>query len=380
MEEIRDKQFPDNYPGDAIRILEAMSFPNTPVYLLGSMSIRSQQYAGDYDAYQRVKRNNASDADAVKGLVADFQAIVKRLQSMPVYIGDIKSGVVDDWRVLPKDAYIEGKRVVGFNRLDSLKRLDALAEAKVITPAEKKDATKLVEGIKTPVDFLLAKKELKYHVVRWTPHDIRNGFTTLRDGRRFTLGEAFASPILTKMDVIGLVQNNRYTDFSMIYEFYNKRTFLNKFKEDVYRSLQDDILLYRHLGNPFKVLKRQFALAKYTNKLGVVKRLTPILNSDLGRLYVILGDIGTLIAVLESKGKHDMNIVRYEIDQFKSRMANIYTLKDFLKGEHTILGELNAVLKMKSTKSIVAKLTAIHERLSGYLNKHTPVIKSSGGA
>jgi hypothetical protein len=97
---------------------------------------------------------------------------------------------------------------------------------------------------------------------------------------------------------------------------------------------------------------------------------------------VILGDIGTLIAVLESKGKHDMNIVRYEIDQFKSRMANIYTLKDFLKGEHTILGELNAVLKMKSAKSIVAKLTAIHERLSGYLNRNTPTLgnKSSEGA
>ena len=372
--EDKAKEFPDNYPADAVEILETMGFSGSPIMLFGSMSLRSQQYAGDYDGFQKVRRNGSVDT-VVKDLVKDFQGIIKNLQSMPVYIGDIKSGVIEEWRVLPKASRVEGKKIIGFNKLDSQKVLDALYSQKVITEAERNKASKLVDSIQTPVQFLLAKKELKFHIVRWTPNDVIQGFQHLRDGRKFTLAEAFTTPTITKLDVIGLVQNNRYTDFSMIYEFYAGKKFLNANYEDVLQTLKDDILLYKHEGNPFKVLKRQFALAKLNNNKAKLKKLTPILNSDLGRLYVIMGDVGTLLEILESHKKIKLPIVRYEIDQFKSRMANIYTLKDFLKNEHTILSDIDSALKTTSHKNMVTKLTHIKELLQKYLKDNTPVIK-----
>ena len=54
------KEYPDNYPADAVRILDAMSFGKGLV-LLGSMSLRSQQYAGDYDGFEQVKMKGPVD-------------------------------------------------------------------------------------------------------------------------------------------------------------------------------------------------------------------------------------------------------------------------------------------------------------------------------
>ena len=51
------KQFPQDYPRDALAILDAMSFTDgKSVMLLGSMSIRNQQYANDYDTYEICKK------------------------------------------------------------------------------------------------------------------------------------------------------------------------------------------------------------------------------------------------------------------------------------------------------------------------------------
>jgi len=45
------KEYPTNYPADAIAVLDSMSVTKGKgVELVGSMSLRSQQYAGDYDA------------------------------------------------------------------------------------------------------------------------------------------------------------------------------------------------------------------------------------------------------------------------------------------------------------------------------------------
>ena len=100
----------------------------------------------------------------------------------------------------------------------------------------------------------------------------------------------------------------------------------------------------------------------------------PILNSDLGRLYVIQSDLGTLIGVLEDGTNLKMDTIRYEIDQFKARLANIYGIKAFLRGEHAILGRLNAIVKSSSVKQMIAGLTECKETLTKYLNDATPVV------
>jgi hypothetical protein len=50
------KKYPSQYPEDAVKVLNAMSFSNgKDIMIMGSSSLQSQKYAGDYDAYEIVK-------------------------------------------------------------------------------------------------------------------------------------------------------------------------------------------------------------------------------------------------------------------------------------------------------------------------------------
>ena len=80
--ETAPKSYPENYPSDALDILDAMSFSGgKDVKILGSMSIRSQQYAGDYDAYELVKKSG-DKSTILKQLAHQFQEIIKGLGRM----------------------------------------------------------------------------------------------------------------------------------------------------------------------------------------------------------------------------------------------------------------------------------------------------------
>ena len=367
------KSYPGNYPADAVAILDAMCFTDGKgLKVLGSMSLRSQQYAGDYDGYEVVKLNEDSDEEALNKLAAKFKVIIKRLRGMKdVYIGDCKAGVIEEWRVLPRSAKVLNGKVEGYNAVASRKKVDELSRAGIITREEAKSAMELLKSPISPTELILAKGKLKFHLVRWTPQQILDGKQTLRDKRVYTLQEAFNSPTISKLDVIGLVQRNRFTDFSVIYEFQNKGKVLNPDEIDIEASLEENILLYKAENNPFKVLKRKFALAKFKGDEQAIKRLSEVLNSDLGRIYHVLGDIGTLKSLLEDHSNQPMEKIRYEIDQFKNRLANVYTLDDYLKREPTILGQLNAALKAPRKDLMLARLEEVSTALEAVLQKNS---------
>jgi hypothetical protein len=95
------KDYPVGYSEDALNILRTMSFTNGKnIRIVGSMSLRSQIYAGDFDADETVSINGTKDL-VVRDLVRKFKNIVKNIQSIPnTYIGDIKSGSIEEWIII----------------------------------------------------------------------------------------------------------------------------------------------------------------------------------------------------------------------------------------------------------------------------------------
>lgn len=220
MDILERKQYPSQYPKEAVKVLDTMAFDKSNIMIGGSASLKSQQYAGDYDASEKV------DAP-LPSLVKGFQTIIRNLKKY--YIGDIKCGVYND-------------------------------------------------------------------KVRWTPDEVLKGFQIIQ-GHRFTLEEGFQSG-RTKVDVIAKVKG-RYTDFSMIYYFSVNGKPLNEEPKDPIKAIKDDIKLLQKQGETFKVLKRQFSLAKINNNTKELKRLSDIFNSDRGKLYKLLSDVRTLGDLLE---------------------------------------------------------------------------------
>ena len=364
-----EKDFPEAYPADAVKILEAMSFSDG-LLLVGSMSLRSQVYAGDYDGYEVVKMKGSEDS-VVSKLASRFKEMVRSLQKMKdVYIGDIKSGVVDEWRVIPMAAKIEKDKVVGYDAKKSHAVVEHLLKERIIDSKEASDAMKLLPAKMKPLDLLEARNNLKYHIVRWKPEDVLRGSKKLVDGRTFTLEESFVTPGIAKMDVIALVNNSRYTDFSVIYQFQIGDRILNEEPIKIDQSLRENIIGLKAEGNYFKAMKRMFALAKYTGDNVGLEALHNALNSDLGRIYHVLGDINTLVDLLERQPGISLDKTRFEIDQFIGRLANIYTLKDFIKDEAGFHKEIRKLVTLPRP-ALLNGLKGLSKELNDVLQYHS---------
>ena len=202
----------------------------------------------------------------------------------------------------------------------------------------------------TPEQWVIVKKDIRPHIIRWKPSDVEKGYQILRTGRKYTLEEAFTSPVIAKLDVVGWVQGSRFAEFSMIYKFVNKGKVLNNYKMDVEQELKESILYYSLSNRWFKVTKRMFSYARFHDDDRSLKDLTPILNSDVGRLYIILSDIQTIQGLLDSEFDIPKEKILFELDQLRGRFANIYAIPHFLRIEFQIVKLLDNALKSVDAK------------------------------
>lgn len=359
------KNWSSNYSNDAKTIINSISFENgMGVIVLGSNSLRSQLFPADFDIYQEVRLKKQQEPRALHYLTKEFQRIIRHLKTVPnLYIGDIKAGLVEQWRILQRATYWNGNRVVNYNQQIALHNLEIIKN--LIPNLDYNTILKLLTPVPSLDDYSKLRELCKYHIVRWKADDIMNGKVKLLDGSFMTLEEAFKSPIIAKLDVIGFVENSRYMEFAIIYQFFNGYTCLNPDEINITRSLKENIELYMHEQNYFKVLKRLYALAKHKHNEKIVEQLTPILNSDMGILYQIISDINTLILVLSNTKAKDKGKIHFEIDQFINRLSNVYQFKDYLKNEQAILRDIKI-----ATSSSLPILSKIIEPLRDALNNH----------
>jgi hypothetical protein len=162
-----EKEFPRNYPSSVVDILEAMSLSGGKgMRVIGSASLRSIQFVGDYDANETIQ---GSPEKVAKGL----QGVVRKLQKLPdVIIGDIKcGGTMDEPLRWTPAQIIAGKN--GHTTLteavsqDAMKKIDAVGlvggryvELSVVYlfPRESLDNKALAGILKEEIKAQLAEK------------------------------------------------------------------------------------------------------------------------------------------------------------------------------------------------------------------------------
>ena len=130
--------------------------------------------------------------------------------------------------------------------------------------------------------------------------------------------------------------------------------------------------MYEAQGEPFKALKRIFAYYIFQKQYDKAEAMLPVLNGDLGRIYALYADLGTLEYLLEENKGVDMNDVHFELEQFKLRMATIYETPDFLHLEGSLLGKLASALKTNNKSVILQHIKSLSESLKKILEEDTP--------
>ena len=109
----------DGFSEDIQMIINLMAFsPDSGIDgldLFGSMALRSQQFASDYDLFQSVKCNENTNTIALRKLANQFKNIITNLYNTKnLFIGDIKAGIIEEWIVIPDNVRIRDGRVVNF--------------------------------------------------------------------------------------------------------------------------------------------------------------------------------------------------------------------------------------------------------------------------
>ena len=203
--------------------------------------------------------------------------------------------------------------------------------------------------------------------IRWTPEEVLKGD---KDGT--SLKDAVAADAMRKIDVIGLVDGSRYTELSVVYQYPEEvlggDLFINELKEEVKTKLKDK--------DYWKGLKRYYSIQRLLNHNKNIERMTPIFNGDLGRLYSVISDIEIIDYLLEHK-KGDTAQIKEQIDGFKSRLANIWTLPEFLQAEpgfyRTMDNALRSITSIKKARRLLKRLSG---RLRAILQSESlPLVK-----
>lgn len=378
MDLVSEKDFPANYSTAVLEVLEAMSMTNTrKMRVIGSSSLRSQLYAGDYDVEEQI--------DFLPPTIAqNLKEIVKKVRSLSnAVITETKCGEVPQWNVFRPLARVEKGKIYDFNIKESQSKIDALRTAGVLTEGEAKEANELLSKATDAWGFLNARKTIRHHILRWQPREILEGFKLYRK-LKITLEDAVKSGGMIKVDVVADIRD-RFTEFSVVYTPMKngKRVFTNRLPLAL--GLTEDLIYYDKI-NPFKAVKRCFSLARLHKRYGLLKKLTLVLNSDLGRLYQIIGDLKTIETLLDHRNFPSRRIedIRSEIDDVRERLGNIYSLRDFLKKQHILIGSLYSLLKTPIPQ-LGQKLGVFIEALQKILDSSTTrkvsdLIVKEGGA
>ena len=314
--------YPEQYSPEVRRVLKAMSL--TTVSVLGSADDPTIMYSGDYDMLEVAPVN-----------VRGFQALVARASKCGT-ITDVKVGEVPEWNLVASP----------YSQTAELKRLGELWQKGIVTDTEVKNAKKVLKPHLGLREVLLAREELRFGVLRWTPAEVREGVLSYR-GHTFHLDESMRTTGITKVDLVAWA-NEKYIEVSNILLWTaGGKTFVPE--EDLAQSLGEDILTYEVEGAYMKVAKRMYSIAKAKNSEDA-ELLRDILNSHLGALYTVVSDLELLRdfpdATTKARRKKELEVMR-------DRMAKLYypEFQD-ATAPSKLLPELKEVLERETREAL----------------------------
>jgi hypothetical protein len=281
--------------------LKAVSI-GTPT-IVGSSADHRVLFSADYDLVESVilRRTSANT----------FQRKVQAALKVGKIV-DITLGEISEWNLLKKP-FIKNSVVKDYNQKDELAHLASLWQKKIIEHDEFMSATEMLKPHLTEYEFLTAKKALRFGLLRWTVDEVMEGYKELRNEKIITLQEAFKSKGITKIDLIAWV-NNKYIEFSNIILWTNRSGKAYAYIPALKKALAEDIMLFLTEHNYIKVAKRLLSLSKQYKDTVVTERLTNILNSPLGRLYMLTNHLEVLEefpqAITQARKRKQLDLLR----------------------------------------------------------------------
>lgn len=305
----------------AIQLVEGVKNKAQP---FGSFIFKAQTYPSDLDVIELVEAC-CTKIDVINKMNKIFKNIIKKIKNKRgYYYSEIKAGIDEIYNFLPikfKDYDFEYIR----SYIHDLKNNELLTDDETII------LDKLIKKNISKDDFDKLKEFFrKKYTLRWTQQEVLKGEKKLTGDRKIKFKDALTHKSIIKIDTFAPI-NGRYievTNFFILVQVGNnnsKSKFLN-FSFDYANQIRAEIKKYnsRTFYKPFKMAKRMWALARYTQKFDDLEKLTPLFQSGTAILNQISSEIETMILMLQKLKSLPKSTILKQIDSFKSRIAFVY--------------------------------------------------------
>ena len=378
---------PEAYPrsiNNEMKLLRA--HPEGEVIPFGSAIYRIQAYPGDVDLLEDYSKC-CSAGDVTARFAKDLQKIVRRVVDTRLhYYSEIKAGVderynidigtMKDGRYTPTDL---ATKIPPFVKSGLISAEDANI---IISAANDARTSKTSYNDYDIVMYVLRK----YYILRWSAAEVLHGKKSLVGGISITLQDALKENSLIKIDEITII-NGRFVEvtnaYFLSYPRHNRDIMVNE-PHDVYKDLPLDIekLYYSDMWyNPFKALKRAFALARAADNKDnmvyrkILQKLFPFISSNTSLVYQIKSELEAILVVLQTSKSIPKANIDNQIDSMKFRLSTVIELSttvvvDLSTDINKITAAPAKILKIPLVEALIKDLKKIiNHNTIAYMDK-----------
>eukprot|EP00466_Bigelowiella_natans_P011406 jgi/Bigna1/78324/fgenesh1_pg.54_\ len=350
-------------------MLNLVAFNEKNVEVLGSFQSRSQFHFSDIDLFEsnvRMPINRTADG---------FKKKTKKMLNDDKHcIGDVKCGVAEHLRVTNDDTCIHNNEACDCNRKETLERLHRLRKH---LPNHKKLKRLIIPG-PDEEQINKMKQMFRFHVVRWTPRETLQGCETLMDDSKCKLVEGMKSPALFELDFCKHVNDNDFSEFSVICDSRNsKGQKLNNVPHDAKQTLLNDINKCATEGQHFEVLKRRFSLLRCEHvfekkKSDESKLIVPskMPNGNLGNSCQVKALMDNLLFSMENFDDLNKDGMNKSIDDITDE-SSFASLSKFVREEDDIMDDLKMMLKGESAGDMSGNLEDVHDAMGEIMSEES---------
>ena len=361
------KKIKSSYDNDVSKAISLITYDLNNVTIAGTSKLKSMIYSSDVDLFEVFNRNYSSE-DIAKAL----QHIIKKIEKEPkFYIMDIKAGINEKFNIFHKLGYFKNGQIYDFDYHDTEQKLNYIKND-IDNYDELYDLCQSAKNGSLSAWLDLREKIRKLFTIRWTPNEILDGYKYVNN-QKFYLYQAIPQ-FVTKIDCV-FDFNGILTEISnILISYQSEKNGLNYLPiasdPDMHvDAVKYNIIEYLHgkHKNYLKVLKRIYSMAVNDNDNTLANKIAPILVSNIALLSKVSSILATLIDMLEKLPHPPMNDIRYNIDQCRSKLSNIY---QFPFNEKHIDNELIRAQNMNKDNTLKC-LENIKDLMSKIINSET---------
>lgn len=327
-----------SYPSTVKLMTKILSVnKNSPGTIFGSYNIRIQKYPSDIDLYEIFKGKNTID-QLYNKFYKLIVKVINHLNSIKsTYISEFKAGL--DLRYSDVQVHHIGKLCNNIWTIyDKNKTSNNIIQLYYNNLIEENDYYTLISIIKKKNlngnDFDIFNFIVReYYIIRWTNNDLIKRYKILKNNFKMKLLDAIKFKTDIKIDTITLI-DNKYIEmtnwFLLIFEnngndivLNNDQLVVNDLNQFITSGLKKEIdkLFFSKLYfNPFKGIKRIWALSRLNKDTDTLETLRPIISGNISYLYQINGDLKTILTLIKQFNLGKLVSIHDQLDNVKIKL------------------------------------------------------------